>query len=139
MIEAAWVQLQSLAARACCHPGRVTCSLRPLASVLRSSISSASTEIACCKGEAGTNGDRSVNAPKQCSHAVASDPRGPACGSVASSVHASSTTPGRAKHAKLSMWPLVSSSPCSPLGSQMNFCAACQEQGGRVQQRKRQG
>ena len=44
------------------------------------------------------------------------------CSSFSSSVHASSTTPGRAKQAKLSTWPLVSSSPKSPLGSQMIFC-----------------
>lgn len=44
------------------------------------------------------------------------------CGSISSSVQASSTTLGAAKQAKLSMWPLVSSSPTSPLGSQMTFC-----------------
>jgi hypothetical protein len=38
------------------------------------------------------------------------------CGSASSSVQLSSTTPGRAKHARLSTWPLVSSSACRPRG-----------------------
>lgn len=40
-------------------------------------------------------------------------PKAPTCGSASSSVHASSTTPGAAKQAKLSMWP---AGPCNRAG-----------------------
>ena len=61
--------------------------------------------------------------PKHPSSPPSPHPSGRTCRSSASSVQASSTTPGAAKQAKLSMWPLVSSSPTSPLGSQMTFCS----------------
>lgn len=53
-------------------------------------------------------------------------------GSLGSSVQPSRTTPGAAKQAKLSMWPLVSSSPTRPRGSQMIFCRSGSEGAGRA-------
>lgn len=54
----------------------------------------------------------------------------PTCGSDSSSVQASSTTPGAAKHAKLSMWPAAGKetwSTCGPGGYNTPPAAAAKE------------